>query len=519
MAFNTRMANGNANPYASSGVIADTMPIVQYEMQRQAKKAASEAATDKYLQDLQKVDDKGLRAIDYGGLSELTKASRDIYNGNREAIRRPELDGGRKLNEFMASIEGQKKYIAESSQATEGEKDFGKYIEERKKAGDPLTADEFAIMDKYRNNAIRTDNFYKDKNLKSWHGIQDLEDFNKYKQEDFLKDAVGLNERNKDILVPNQKLVTNPITGKVSQRYADSYDDKTYNNMLDNASYIVSQTPKYKKYFEHKIDGNEFLKLDQAFKEKFGRGIEIPTMTADLAKAVVLKNIPQHTYHDKEETDEQMKRRLDNAEYDRRKNKEWAYENNKGTQNSIWIDRKIDEQTPKLPPSTNALYPYNTPMTSEMKDPLILRAVAEGDENPKMFYDHQNNMYNIKVPKYDAATGKAQYIKKTKDGETDVTDTKLTDDEVANGVSVTPVYSREVTIDRKQLRDLMAENIKNQKYIINERKEGKKELPNSSVLVNDNGTKNSSSSSKSVSTQQTSSKKVSLNASTWGKKP
>lgn len=143
-------------------------------------------------------------------------------------------------------------------------------------------------------------------------------------------------------------------------------------------------------------------------------------------------------------------------------------------QQGKWIDKKIEENTPKAEPSTNALYPFNTKLTSPIEDPLILGALAKGDEMPNLQYNHQTGKYLLQVPLLDKENGKPLYIKKEAGkADSEVSSPYLTDKEIADGVELVPIYKREATLDKTQLKDLMAENIKNQKFIMNERGLGK----------------------------------------------
>ena len=100
------------NPYASGAVVFDLTPYQRVQERLNADRKAKAAALDKMYEDsLGNLKTDGLRQQDVEDFYTDVKGDREFWIKNKEAIRNPELDGGKKKIEFQNRLTERQLYI------------------------------------------------------------------------------------------------------------------------------------------------------------------------------------------------------------------------------------------------------------------------------------------------------------------------------------------------------------------------------------------------------------------------
>jgi len=291
MATSTRLLSGNTNPYASEAVVFDSSAPVQYYLQQQAHQAAKEEATDKYLQGMLEVDDKGMRNNERPDLIGMRTKLQDQYIKNRDLILHPEKDNGKALLEYRGAIQGMKSFVNKSAAEKEEDKRIATLSDWAKKEGLKTPDDVMNVIQK-RNYSINDPRFHKDPQaMTGGYTSSDIEPFYKpfgTKEQTQWIDATMSGIKPDEVEHPNKKPIVKDgllYTYKINQFGKDKLAQ-----IGNSANTLYDNVPAAKRYFESEFkDPNELIKYNQIFKNQYGKDIQNPR---DVAVAWTLSKVP-----------------------------------------------------------------------------------------------------------------------------------------------------------------------------------------------------------------------------------
>lgn len=252
------------NIYAGNAVRFDAMPYIKYRDQLQARQDAKDAALDQYFQKLPLgVNKAGLREIDNEDYNKLDNENANFWMANREAIKNPKIDHGKKQAEYYSRLDNQKLFIQNS-----------KAREERKKPlvpklADPKTRSLFTpgAIDAIHKNDLALN----DPNGVPLDLTTELFNPTPHDQQKYfsgLKD-IKMSEKVGFVPDPDNKLKSIATT-------THYFDPKALNNIVQYAETEYNTKPGFHQYVNDKLSQpQEYHALNDVFKEHMGRDIDI----------------------------------------------------------------------------------------------------------------------------------------------------------------------------------------------------------------------------------------------------
>lgn len=300
MPQNTRILSGNINPYSENAVIFDTTPVVQYALQQEAKKQAAQDAIDRHLQEMQVVDYSKMRPQDQADfVNSFNKDIKDYYIQNRDALRDKGEKGVAARLEMAQRMAAKKAEIGRSLQYAAEDKQLNDYLEELKKKGVEQAPQTVNVLAN-RGLSMYNDKFYKNPFTKETYKTNDLQDIYKdFDKEDWVKGITAGKKMNEPISVAgSEKSLPN---FQKSYKTIQSYTDKDYNDILNNAALSYDTSPYIKNYFDNKFHNiSDFPSVNAKFKATMGRDIQ---NGRDAAVALALNSVQKQIEGEKRNED------------------------------------------------------------------------------------------------------------------------------------------------------------------------------------------------------------------------
>jgi len=270
----TRAISGNINPYAAEAVVFDSTPAVQYALQQEAKKQAAQDAIDRHLQEMQVVDYSKMRPQDQADfVNGFNKDVKEYYTQNRDLLRDKGEKGVAARLELAQRMAAKKADIGRSLQYAAEDKELNDFITKLKEKGVAQNDQTINVLGN-RSLSMYNDKFYKNPFTKETYKTNDIQDiYKEFNPDQWVKDITAGKMMNEPIVIAGtEKQLPN---FQKSYKTRQSYTDKDYNDIVNNAAYSYDSSPSIKNFFDNQFHNMpNYPTLNAEFKQKTGRDIQ-----------------------------------------------------------------------------------------------------------------------------------------------------------------------------------------------------------------------------------------------------
>lgn len=273
MAINTRLLSGNANPYASSAVVADTMPVVDYFIKQKAHQAAlDEAAVKSSLDKINDIKTKGVRAVDTPDLINITNRYAKHAIENKVPLANTSIDGGKKYLESKGIYGEAITHTAKSDAARAEDLKVAQLTLADTKAGNEIEPENVALI-AAMSTPVTDPRHYKDgAAMTQPYTSADWKPRQTFDPNEFVKKAQA-NAQMSDLEHPTKKAYTDKLANQIVSPYIKDYNPKNIENIALAAAGLYNQNKAGADKFLGKLieDPNELNMLQNVFQQQYKR--------------------------------------------------------------------------------------------------------------------------------------------------------------------------------------------------------------------------------------------------------
>lgn len=258
------------NPYGGGAVLFNTTPFVQYTLQEQAKRRATDESLNKYYNDLQtNITPAGMRGQDIEGLVSKKNELQKFYIENKSDIKK----GGKSYVDFMRMVNDAQSYVNKSKTEYERDKQIAS------KALDPewrqrLSDDDLQLLAR-RQQPIYSKEFYKEDGITPY----DVSDFTFIQPKLSIKDINDINSFAIGKMTPSKmydesKVRIDKKAGIQIRPYIETFNPEQLSSVGEKYQYAYDTDKKFKAHVQElKSNPSELQDLNEVFKDITGREI------------------------------------------------------------------------------------------------------------------------------------------------------------------------------------------------------------------------------------------------------